>query len=178
MIKAIVCLAADGGMGLDGKLLFNLPKDLAYFKEQTLNQTVVMGNNTYKSLPMFPEGLPKRDNVVLCSKESDCFMQENKEIPYRDYHCVTQRGTLVEVNDVLFSGTVDILDVWVIGGKSIYGLYEHLVEEWHITLVDSIVKADTYFQPDLTDFTLVHQECVSSASVKAQVGVYRRNKGE
>ena len=66
MIKAIVCLAADGGMGLDGKLLFNLPKDLAYFKEQTLNQTVVMGRKTLESLP-FKNGLPQRKNIVLSS---------------------------------------------------------------------------------------------------------------
>ena len=166
MIKAIVCLAADGGMGLDNKLLFNLPKDLAYFKEQTLNQTVVMGRKTLESLP-FKYGLPQRKNIVLSST------------PKKSYIGMDVVWTSSVAATLLVKSVYDLTnkeDMWIIGGASIYKQFEEYVDEWNITLVDSIVKADTYFQPDLTDFTLVHQECVSSDSVNAQVGVYRRNK--
>ena len=166
MIKAIVCLAADGGMGLDGKLLFNLPKDLAYFKEQTLNQTVVMGRKTLESLP-FKNGLPQRKNIVLSST------------PKKSYIGMDVVWTSSVAATLLVKSVYDLTnkeDMWIIGGASIYKQFEEYIDEWNITLVDSIVKADTHFQPNLTDFTLVHQECVSSDSVNAQVGVYRRNK--
>ena len=166
MIKAIVCLAADGGMGLDGELLFNLPKDLAYFKEQTLNQTVVMGRKTLESLP-FKNGLPQRKNIVLSST------------PKKSYIGMDVVWTSSVAATLLVKSVYDLTnkeDMWIIGGASIYKQFEEYIDEWNITLVDSIVKADTHFQPNLTDFTLVHQECVSSDSVNAQVGVYRRNK--
>ena len=166
MIKAIVCLAADGGMGLDGKLLFNLPKDLAYFKEQTLNQTVVMGRKTYESLP-FKNGLPERKNIVLSSTPKKSYI--GMDVVWTSSVDTSLRASLA------YSLPKDT-SMWVIGGASIYKQFEEYIDEWNITLVDSIVKADTHFQPNLTDFTLVHQECVSSDSVNAQVGVYRRNK--
>ena len=166
MIKAIVCLAADGGMGLDNKLLFNLPKDLAYFKEQTLNQTVVMGRKTLESLP-FKNGLPARKNIVLSSTPKKSYIGAG--VVWTSSVAATLRAK--SVYDSTNKG-----DMWIIGGASIYKQFEEYIDEWNITLVDSIVKADTHFQPNLTDFTLVHQECVSSDSVNAQVGVYRRNK--
>ena len=168
MIKAIVCLAADGGMGLDNKLLFNLPKDLAYFKEQTLNQTVVMGRKTLESLP-FKNGLPQRKNIVLSSTPKKSYI--GMDVVWTSSVVATLRAKSVyDLTDT------NKEDMWIIGGASIYKQFEQYIDEWHLTLVDSIVEADTYFQPDLTDFTLVHQECVSSDSVNAQVGVYRRNK--
>ncbi len=169
MIKAIVCLSRDGGIGLNGKLLFDLPKDLAYFAKQTKGGCVVMGNNTYKSLPMYPKGLPNRDNLILCSKEDDVFLEYDSNLEY-----YTQRGEIDYVDIALNEDHRKGAPVWLIGGKSIYELYEHLVDEWRITLVDSSPEADTYFEPNLTDFELVEQECVSSEELNAQVGVYRR----
>ena len=59
----IVAVSKDYAIGKDNKLLFNLPTDLKYFKEMTLGKVVVMGQNTYLSLPNRP--LPNRTNIVL-----------------------------------------------------------------------------------------------------------------
>lgn len=50
-------------MGNDGNLLFTIKKDLEYFKNLTKNNTVVMGYETWRCLPVRP--LPGRKNIVL-----------------------------------------------------------------------------------------------------------------
>ena len=59
----IVAVSENFAIGKNNDLLFNIPQDLAYFKEQTLDKVVVMGERTYHSLPFKP--LKRRINVVL-----------------------------------------------------------------------------------------------------------------
>ena len=66
MIKGIVCVAKDWGIGKANGLLFNLPADMKFFRETTKHNVVVMGYSTYLSLPKRP--LPNRVNVVLWDK--------------------------------------------------------------------------------------------------------------
>ncbi len=163
MIKAIVCLSRDGGIGLNGKLLFDLPKDLAYFAKQTKGGCVVMGRTTYESLP-FENGLPNRKNVVLSTTPKKSFISQDT---------IWFSGTDA-VRGLYHTSMLPFEDIWIIGGASIYKEFEKDIDEWRITLVDSSPEADTYFEPNLTDFELVEQECVSSEKLNAQVGVYRR----
>ena len=51
MIKGIVAVAADWGIGKKNGLLFTLPRDMQHFKEKTLETIVVMGENTLLSFP-------------------------------------------------------------------------------------------------------------------------------
>ena len=61
-MKIILAVDRDFGIGKDNKLLFHLKKDLAHFKDLTLNNIVIMGRKTYKSMN---GALPKRENIVL-----------------------------------------------------------------------------------------------------------------
>lgn len=63
-----VIIACDqyGTIGNQGKLPWpNLSGDLKRFRELTNGHVVVMGRKTWQSLPMFPNGLPGRTNVVI-----------------------------------------------------------------------------------------------------------------
>ena len=63
-IKAILACDADWGIGKDGDLPWpHNPADLKWFKQSTLNHTVVMGKATWDSLPVKP--LPNRVNVLF-----------------------------------------------------------------------------------------------------------------
>ena len=46
-MKIILAVDRDFGIGKDNKLLFHLKKDLAHFKDLTLNNIVIMGRKTY-----------------------------------------------------------------------------------------------------------------------------------
>ena len=59
----IVAVSEDYAIGKNNEMLFNLPTDLKYFKEKTLNKVVVMGRKTFESIPLRP--LKNRVNIVI-----------------------------------------------------------------------------------------------------------------
>ena len=68
MIRAILAHDAMWGIGKDGDLPW--PKnseDLTWFKESTAGSVVVMGAETWRSLPRKP--LPGRENVVITRRD-------------------------------------------------------------------------------------------------------------
>ena len=84
-VNVIVASTPSGGIGKDGKLPWELPGDMAYFKEVTLRtatpaattpaggpsvakrNAVVMGRKTWSSIPAKFRPLKGRLNVVLTS---------------------------------------------------------------------------------------------------------------
>ena len=54
---------SNGGIGKDGNLPWHISEDLKNFKKLTLHSPIIMGRNTWDSLPIKP--LPKRRNIVL-----------------------------------------------------------------------------------------------------------------
>ena len=57
--------SSSGVIGRDGGIPWDLPEDLARFKEVTFGRTVVMGRRTWESLPKRVRPLPGRRNVVV-----------------------------------------------------------------------------------------------------------------
>ncbi len=170
MIKGIICIDKDGGIGKGSSLLTHLPKDLQHFKEVTSGKSVIMGSKTFYSLP-FKLGLPNRTNYVLSNKYSGTV--NGKEGEYLDFLNMEELGSLC----IYCKGTTQNADdLFIIGGASIYSQLEHLVEEWVITEIDHVFEeADTHFKPDLTGFEKVDRPLdVSEGDLKASVQVWRR----
>lgn len=70
--QVVVAATRDMGIGKDGKLPWNLPSDLRYFKELTTTTStpgkrnaVIMGRKTWESIPQKYRPLPGRLNIVL-----------------------------------------------------------------------------------------------------------------
>ena len=101
MVGLVWAQAANGVIGVDGRLPWELPEDLARFKKLTLGSTVVMGRATWESLPAAVRPLPGRRNVVL-----------SRQPGWQSPGAVVAR-TLAEALD-------QPDDVWVIGGASVY----------------------------------------------------------
>jgi len=64
-IQVIACCDSNRAIGKDNKLLYTIGEDLKRFKEMTTKQIVIMGYNTYKSLPEKVRPLPNRFNIIL-----------------------------------------------------------------------------------------------------------------
>ena len=63
LIYSHICAAAENNtIGLQGKLPWNIPEDLQFFKEKTLEKALIMGRKTFESLG---RPLPNRLNVVI-----------------------------------------------------------------------------------------------------------------
>ena len=68
-INVIAAVAKNRGIGLDNKLLYWLPNDLKRFKALTTGHTIIMGRNTFLSLPK--GALPNRRNIVLSRTQKE-----------------------------------------------------------------------------------------------------------
>ena len=63
MISIIAAVAKNRAIGFQNKLIYWLPNDLKRFKALTTGHTIIMGRNTFLSLPK--GALPNRRNIVL-----------------------------------------------------------------------------------------------------------------
>ncbi len=127
MLTVIAALDRHRAIGHKNKLLFRLPDDLIRFKKLTTGHTVLMGRNTFESLPK--GALPNRRNIVLS--------HTLKEIPGCDVFPSLQAA--------LDSCTEDE-QVFAIGGASVYRDALPLADALALTLVDAEAEeADTYF---------------------------------
>ena len=117
----------NSGIGKDGKLPWHISEDLKNFKKLTSGSTILMGRNTWESLPARP--LSKRRNIVLSSKVLS------------DVECYTSVEECIERLDG--DGTEKLC---VIGGSTVYSNFIHRANELHITQVNEMTQGiDTYF---------------------------------
>ena len=66
MINLIVATDRNGLIGNKGTIPWKIPNDLKYFKDITIDSTVIMGRKTYQSIG---KPLPKRINIVISKKK-------------------------------------------------------------------------------------------------------------
>ena len=129
-MKNITMIAAVGQnreLGKDNKLLWHLPEDLKFFKEQTMGKPLVMGKKTLDSLPRL---LPGRKHLVLTHQK----LEPNDQIMV--FHNI---DSLIE-----YISTLD-QEVMVIGGAQIYKQMLELSDKMLLTEVDASKEADVYF---------------------------------
>ena len=124
----IVAVSKNYAIGKNNDLLFDLPSDLKYFKEKTINKIVVMGDKTFYSLPVRP--LPKRTTIVLSN---------NPEF--------NEKGVIIVRSlEELFKEIKKYPkeDVFVCGGATVYNLLMDYCEKAYITKIDKMVDGDAY----------------------------------
>lgn len=68
MLTCIFACTKDGIIGVNGEIPWDIKEDLKFFRDQTLNKTVIMGRKTYESIG---HPLPSRENIVVSSKDID-----------------------------------------------------------------------------------------------------------
>lgn len=117
-------------IGRKNDMLYHLPEDLNYFKETTLNHTIVMGYKTYMSFPKRP--LPNRKNIVLTRQNR---VLEGAHI----FHDIE------EALDYARSHRDE--SIFVVGGDAIYRQFMPYVSKLYITLIreDDEVEAEAFF---------------------------------
>lgn len=148
MIKAIVCVDNNWGIGKKDGLLFNIPADMKHFKEITTGKICVFGANTYKSLRKRP--LPDRVNLVL-----DTSIISIKELVEANPDACTFNDFDVMLNYI--SILAQNFDVYICGGAMLYQkmIENGLVDEVDITFVEATDPEATAFFPDLTKYKYV-----------------------
>jgi dihydrofolate reductase len=138
-INIIAAVAKNRAIGFENKLIYWLPNDLKRFKALTTGHTIIMGRNTYLSLPK--GALPNRRNVVLSTTVS--------ELPGCDVY-----PTL----DAALQSCQPNEDIYIIGGARVYEQAISIADRLCLTEVDDTpAQADAFF-PDYSDWQVVNKE--------------------
>ena len=125
MISMIASVGRNNELGLNNKLIWKIPDDLKFFKETTMGHTLVMGYNTYKSLP---GTLPGRKMIVISDGELDGVETVKTSSEILDKYLNSQE------------------EVFIIGGAITYSEFINYASKLYLTEVDSECKnADAYF---------------------------------
>jgi dihydrofolate reductase len=126
-IAIIVAIAQNWAIGRNNELLFHLSNDLKRFKSITKGHSVIMGKNTFISLPNGP--LPHRRNIVIT------------DIPGERFDGCETVNSIEEV-----IGLVKNEDIaFIIGGGTIYRQFYPIAGKLYLTLVHQDLEADTFF---------------------------------
>jgi dihydrofolate reductase len=151
MSKPVYIIAAadpKNGIGIKGKLPWNLKKDLAYFQKRTIKtddankrNMVIMGRTTWLSLPEAARPLPGRKNVVL-SHEKD-LKAPNATVVYSMEEAMEQADERIE-------------SIFIIGGAKVYeqAISRKDVKGIYLTRIKKEFKCDTFFPKMPNSFKL------------------------
>ena len=130
MIALVVAMDKNNLIGRNNTLPWSYPEDLKYFKNLTLNKTVLMGRKTFLSIiALLVEPLPKRKSLVITSDVN--FSYPGVEVIHDLQAFLTNHPQE---------------DIFIIGGKQVYEASLKYVEKMYITHINQEYEGDTYLE--------------------------------
>jgi dihydrofolate reductase len=126
----IVAIAENNAIGKNNDLLWHISGDLKRFKEITTGHPVIMGKNTYLSLPKRP--LVNRRNIVISSMNEEARKSlEGAEVA----GSIDEAVKIADPNGENF----------IVGGGMIYKEFMPLANKIYLTIVHRSYDADVFF---------------------------------
>lgn len=131
-MNKLIMIAAIGKnkeLGRNNDLIWHIKGDMKFFKERTMGHTILMGRNTFVSLPKI---LPGRKHVILSKSAKSSFPEEVDVVNSLDEFDTLKK----KIND----------DVYVIGGARVYNEMIDSADIMYLTEIeDECLDADVYF---------------------------------
>jgi dihydrofolate reductase len=131
-LSIIVAVAENNGIGLENKLLTYISNDLKRFKSITKGHTVVMGRNTWFSLPNKP--LPGRKNIVITNQDE-----------------VFNGAETVNSIEAAIAACPEGEESFIMGGAMVYNQFYPIADKIYLTKIHKPFEADTFFPEIETD---------------------------
>lgn len=130
-MKNLALIAAIGysnELGLDNRLIWHIPEDLAFYKQMTMGKNIIMGRKTFESMPV--NAFKGRNPIVLSTKEVDRYADV---VCYKDMDSLLRR---IENSEE---------DFMVVGGAKVYEEFLPYVDVMYLTELYKNFEADTFF---------------------------------
>jgi dihydrofolate reductase len=140
LLTLVVAMDAQRGIGVDNRLPWHLPEDLAHFKRVTMGHPIIMGRKTFESIG---RPLPNRRNIVVTR---DAAWQ----------HAGVDAAGSLEQAITLAGGAA----ACIIGGAQIFqqALASGAADRLIITEIAHTFECDTFFPPLPAGWTEVSRE--------------------
>ena len=124
MLSVLIAVDDHGAIGLDGKLPWKDPKDMAWFQSVTFGKTLIVGRKTAESLPKL-----HGRNLIIMSRQCD---QDGNNLG--SAICGTQWQGFSDMDQEFI----------VIGGAEIYKSAYPYADFYYLRRIRGKHKADTY----------------------------------
>jgi dihydrofolate reductase len=134
-MNTIVSVDTNWGIGRNNDLLFHVTEDMQYFKSMTIGKIVIMGENTFYSLPN-QKPLKDRINIVLSDK---------KDLQIDDVTVCNSLDELLKYIEIFNTN-----DIFIVGGQAIYELMLPYCSVAYVTQFYAEKPADKHF-PNLAE---------------------------
>ena len=133
-MKAIVAMARNRVIGLNGAMPWHLPEDFRWFKRATMGGALLMGRKTFDSIGKV---LPGRLTLVVTRGK-----------------IVTDSLDVLTVHNLAAFRPEDYSprEVWVAGGAQVYAQTLSRCTELYVSRVDAEPEGDTFLPPFEEDF--------------------------
>lgn len=128
MITLIVAINKKGIIASNQTIPWHVAEDLAFFKDQTLFKSVLMGRKTFETLK---KPLPNRFNIVL-----------SKQNPT---HIIDGVVYIKDVGEVINQFQHSTEELMVAGGAQVYHLMMPYADKIIVSLIDDMADGDTCF---------------------------------
>ncbi|MCI2397877.1 dihydrofolate reductase [Aliiroseovarius subalbicans] len=159
MLTLIVARDRNGAIGKDNDIPWHAPEDLAFFKRETLGGAIIMGRNTWDSLPFKP--LKDRLNLVVSTRG------------------VAAEHVFPSLPEAIHAAQgMGYQRLYGIGGARVYGELLPIADRLLITEVDLEVEgADTFFPivPEQA-WEITGRSLLRAADPRCEVVEYQRRR--
>ena len=126
IISAVSC---TGVIGVGSEIPWHVPEDFKHFKETTMGHPVVVGLNTFKTLP--EKALLGRTYLVLSGDENMSTYQKD------NVHFFQSLSSLLDYIKSNYSHLDE--EVYIAGGQMIYDQFINNCDECIITWIDKVI---------------------------------------
>ena len=143
MINAIFACGPDGEFGVNGTMPWDhIPEDMRFFFKKTHGTTLLMGYNTWDTLPITASA--SRPFIVVTSREGIPACPHTKFITYQEALNFLQNTKM---------------NVSVIGGSQLLvPEVLDLCDNVYLTEVENVKDADTYLLPETLAYVSAEQD--------------------
>ena len=149
-MKAIMAMSENRCIGKENKIPWYVPNDFKWFKEFTIGGTLIVGKNTFDTLPL----LKNRECLVLVKEDKIMDANPNQYLVNNN----SMTGQLITMSDIESYSQFKRDYLIVAGGAKTYIKLLPYITEFYVTHVNGNYDGDT-FMPEF-EHTFTNQEVV------------------
>ena len=149
-MKAIMAMSENRCIGKENKIPWYVPNDFKWFKEFTMGNTLIVGKNTFDTLPL----LKNRECLVLVKEDKIMDANPNQYLVNNN----SMTGKLITMTDIESYSQFRKDYLIVVGGAKTYVKLLPYITEFYVTHVNGNYDGDT-FMPEF-EHLFAHQEVV------------------
>jgi len=154
-MDAILAYDLNNGISKNGAIPWKSKTDMSFFYNTTKGNVVIMGRNTFFSLPENYRPLKKRLNIVLTTRPED-YSEDEKYKNIANLIFTSNQNIYQEIQQdkAKYISALDFLSpnfkIMIIGGKQIYEMYFPLCETVWVTRIKKDYQCDLHIDFDFT----------------------------